>query len=123
MTRQVQTKPAASWLGGKTRGIILSATAPTQLFDGGVRSVWTPTGVVRVKPLDAAAPLGGVPLAAARPAIAAALRSFARNESFEVWTERKQKDTLATTICARDELPQVAAVELTTYLPFLQIAL
>jgi hypothetical protein len=123
MVRQVETKPAASWLGGRTRGFILSATAPTQLFDGGTRSVWTPTGVVRVKPLGAAAPLGAVSLAEARPAIAAALRSFSRNESFERWTEARQKGALATTICARDELPQVAAVELTTYLPFLQIAL
>jgi hypothetical protein len=119
--RLVQTKPAAAWLGGQKRGLILSALAPEQLFDGGARTVWTPTGSVAVTPLAPAAPLGSVPLEQARPAIVAALRSFSRGESFERWTESVQTKNLASTVCARDDLPQPGAIELSTYLPFLRL--
>jgi hypothetical protein len=123
LVRPVRTKPGAPWLGGRTRGLILSATAPQQLFSGGARRVWTPSGFVRVTPLGNAEPLGSVPFEQARPAIAAALRAFSRGEAFERWTESRQSAALSTAICARDDLPQPAAVELTTFLPFLQLAL
>jgi hypothetical protein len=121
LVRPVETKPVAPWLDGRTRGLILSATAPSQLFEGGTRTVWTPHGLIRVKPLGSSLPLGAVPLTQARPAIVAALRSFARGDSFERWSEKKQTEALATTICARDDLPQAAPIELTNYLPFLQL--
>jgi hypothetical protein len=123
LVRSVRTKPAASWLGGKARGLILSATAPEQLFSGGARRVWTPSGFVRVTPLGRSEPLGSVPLTEARPAIAAALSSFRRGEAFERWTESEQSAARADAICARDDLPQPAAIELTTFLPFLQLSL
>jgi hypothetical protein len=121
MARSVRTKQAASWLGSRKRGLILSAVAPELLFSGGARTVWTPLGSVAVKPLGEATPLGAVPLDLARPAIVTALRVFARGEAFERWTESLQTKNLATTVCARDDLPQPGAVELSTYLPFLRL--
>ncbi|TML87202.1 MAG: hypothetical protein E6G08_10860 [Actinobacteria bacterium] len=122
LARSVQAKKTTPWLPyGKTRGLILSALAPGQLFSGGARTVWTPLGSVAVKPLGEPLALGAVPLEQARPAIVAALRHFARGEAFERWTEAVQKKNLDSTACARDDLPQPAAVELSTYLPFLRL--
>ena len=75
----------------------------------------------RIKPLDDALPLGAVPLGKATPAIKAALRGFARGEQFEQWTVGKQRAALNTAICAKDDLPQPSAVDLTSYLPFLRL--
>jgi hypothetical protein len=121
LARAVATKEPAPWLGGRKRGLILSAVAPEQLFAGGARTVWTPLGSVAVKPLGATVALGSLPLSAARPAILAALRTFARGEAFERWTEKLQDKSLDDAICARDDLPQPGAVELSTYLPFLRL--
>jgi hypothetical protein len=123
LVRSVRAKPAAPWLAGRKDGLILSATAPDQLFQGGARTVWTPTGKIKVVPQGDAVALGAVPLEQARPAIVAALRSFRRGEAFERWTEGRQTAALAQTICARDQTPAPAAVELTTFLPFLQLSL
>lgn len=119
--RAVQAKQKASWLGAGKKGLIISAVAPQLLFSGGARTVWTPLGSVAVKPLGGPTVLGAVPLALARPAIVNALKTFARGEAFERWTEKQQQGALATTICARDDLPQPSAVELSTYLPFLRL--
>ena len=121
LVRRVQMKKASPWLGGRKRGLILSAVAPEALFTGGARTVWTPTGVVAVKPLGNAVPLGAVPLDQVRPAIVAALEVFARGEAYERWSEDVQQSALDTAICARDDLPQPGAVELSTYLPFLRL--
>jgi len=66
--------------------------------------------------------LGLLPLGAVRSAIAGALRSFARGAAYERWTTLRQKDTLATAICQRDDLPQPGVIDLSTYLPFLSVA-
>jgi hypothetical protein len=121
LARAVQAKQKASWLGAGKKGLIISAVAPELLFSGGARTVWTPLGSVAVKPLGGSTVLGAVPLALARPAIVNALRTFARGEAFDRWTEKQQQGTLATTICARDDMPQPSAVELSTYLPFLRL--
>jgi hypothetical protein len=121
LARSVQAKQEASWLGAGKKGLIISAVAPELLFSGGARTIWTPLGSVAVKPLGASTVLGAVPLALARPAIVNALKTFARGEAFERWTEKQQQGMLATTICARDDLPQPSAVELSTYLPFLRL--
>jgi hypothetical protein len=118
----VQAKKMTPWLPyGKKRGLILSALAPEPLFNGGAQTVWTPLGSVAVTPLSQPLALGAVPLEQARPAIVAALRHFARGEAFERWTETVQKKNLDSTACARDDLPQPGAVELSTYLPFLRL--
>ena len=122
--RLVQAKPAPSWLGRKTRGLALGEVAPDRLFSlrtGQSAVVRTGDGTFSVKPLRDALSLGAVPLANVRPAIVAALRAFARGQAFESWTIFRQRAALNTAICARDDLPQPAAVDLTSYLPFLRL--
>ena len=91
------------------------------LATGKSESVLTSTGTFSVKALQDASPLGAVPLGRARPAIAAALRSFARGAAFERWTVGKQRAALTTATCAQDDLPQPASVDLVQYLPFLRL--
>jgi hypothetical protein len=122
-------KPLPSWLGlvssGKgSKGFAISEVAPSSIFDlrrGKASVVRTSEGSFTVKPLDDALPLGAVPLGKATPAIKAALRSFDRGEAFEKWTVGKQRAALNTAICAKDDLPQPSAVDLTSYLPFLKL--
>ena len=122
--RLVQAKPAPQWLGAKTRGLALGEVAPNRLFSlatGKSAVVRTTDGTFSVKPLRDALSLGAVPLANVRPAIVAALRAFARGQAFESWTISRQRSALNRAICVRDDLPQPAAVDLTSYLPFLRL--
>jgi hypothetical protein len=122
--RLVQSKPAPSWLGAPARGYAISEVAPPRIFtleNGKASLVRTSEGSFSIKPLDDALPLGAVPLSKATPAIAAALRAFARGEQFEQWSVGKQRAALNTAICAKDDLPQPSAVDLTSYLDFLRL--
>ncbi len=123
--RLVQSKkPLPSWLGPAQKGFALAEVAPSSIFDlrrGKASLIRTSEGTFSVKPLDDALPLGAVPLGKATPAIKAALRSFNRGEAFEKWTVGKQRAALNTAICAKDDLPQPSAVDLTSYLPFLKL--
>jgi hypothetical protein len=91
------------------------------LQTGPVTVVSTAEGRFRVRALGPPTQLAAVPLGRARSAIAAALRAFARGEAYERWTEARQRGALASTTCVRDELPIPAAIDLTTYLPFLAL--
>jgi len=122
--RLVQAKPSPPWLGAAPQGLALQDVAPDRLFalsTGKSESVLTSTGTFSVKALQDASPLGAVPLGRARPAIVAALKSFARGAAFEKWTVGKQRAALNTATCAQDDLPQPAAVDLVQYLPFLRL--
>jgi hypothetical protein len=121
--RLVKSTPQPSWLGSP-QGFAISQVAPDRLFtlkSGRATTLYTSEGSFRVKLLEDALPLGAVPLRKATPAIAAALRSFARGQAFENWTVAKQRYVLNSAICARDDLPQPSAVDLTSYLPFLRL--
>lgn len=122
--RLVQAKPQPSWLGTAKRGLALSEVAPDRIFSlqsGKASLVRTSQGTFAVKPLAGALQLGAVPLAKARPAIVAALKQFARGNAFEQWTVGKQRYVLNDALCAADNLPQPAAVDLTQFLPFLRL--
>jgi hypothetical protein len=125
--RLVQSKPVPSWLGTTAaqpaaKGFAISEVAPPSVFtmskSGVVR---TSEGSFTVKPLDDPQPLGAVPLGKATPAIKAALQSFNRGQAFERWTVARQRGARNTAICAKDDLPQPSAVDLTSYLPFLKL--
>jgi hypothetical protein len=66
-------------------------------------------------------PLGTFPLSMARPAVVAALKEIQRRQIFERWFTRPLRDGLDQLRCRGDELPAVAVVDLTTYLPFLAL--
>ena len=124
LVRLVSAKPAPAWLGRKSVGFALSEVAPDRLF--GLRTgrsavIRTSEGKFTVRALASPLPLGAVPLGRARPAIAAALRSFARGAAFERWTVARQSGALDDTLCQRDDLPQPAAVDLAAELPFLRL--
>ncbi len=123
LAREVEVEPAPSWLSGG-RGVALALDAPTEVFTaplGRVVTVRTFEGVFRVRALADAAPLAAIPAASARPAISRALRAAAQADRYHGWTALKQKTALDQLRCVGDRLPQVGAVELTSYLPFLTL--
>jgi hypothetical protein len=124
LVREVKASPAPTWLDRKPQGLALSEVAPNWLFDiktGRGGRVRTSEGVFTVRALNEALPLGAVPLGQATPAIKAALRAFARGAEYERWSIGRQRFGLNNAICARDDLPQPATVDLTAYAPFLRL--
>ena len=122
--RLVSAAPSPSWLGRQKQGLALSQVAPDRLFSlatGKKAVLQTSQGSFAVKTLQDALPLGAVPLGRARPTIVAALQAFERGQEFEQWTVSKQRAAQDTAVCAKDDFPQPAAVDLTSYLPFLRL--
>jgi len=122
LVRPVTAKPAPGWLGWRARGLALDSIAPEAVFRltaGSTATVSTVEGSYRVTPTGDARPLGTMPLSVVTPAIRAALTSFARGAAYGNWSIARQNAALATTICARDDLPATGAVELEDFLPFL----
>jgi hypothetical protein len=121
--RLVEVKPRAWWLGERRRGLAIASLAPPQLFGMPARKKWrrirTADGFFRVRSEDDVHPLGTFPLSVARPTVVAALKEIQRRQIFERWFNRPLNDGLARLRCRGDELPAVAVVDLTTYLPFL----
>ena len=121
--REVELDPAPSWLPGG-RGVVLSSELPAQVFTiatGKELAIQTLAGLVRVRALGETTPLAALPLEAARPAVARALRSAAKADAYREWTWRRQHAALNELRCIRDRLPEVGAVELTSFLPFLSL--
>ena len=73
-------------------------------------------------PFDQALPLGALALETVRPAIATALRSFARTQAYEDAARKRAESALNRTICLRDDLPDPSVVSVSTYLPFLALS-
>jgi hypothetical protein len=121
--RELEVAPAPSWLP-EGRGVALGLDAPAQVFSapvGRAVTVRTFEGVFTVRALADTAPLAAIPVASARPAIRRALRAAAQADRYHSWTAFEQKRALDDLRCTRDRLPQVGAVELTSYLPFLTL--
>ena len=123
--RMVEVNPRAWWLGNQREGLAIGSLAPPQVFGVPVRKKWsrirTPDGVMKVRSEDGTFPLGTYPLSVARPAVAAALREIQRRQIFERWFNRPLNDGIDRVRCSNDELPAVANVDLTSYLPFLAL--
>ena len=122
--RRVEAKPAPWWLGNRPRGLALEELAPDRVFGvplGRKAMLRALDATYAVRALGETQPLGSVPLAQARPAIAAALSVFARRAAFESWTVVRQTSALRSAICRRDNLPAPSAIRLTSYLPFLSL--
>jgi hypothetical protein len=123
--RLVTTKTPVGWLGGRTRGVAIETVAPARVFalpTGRAGVVQTPGGAVAVQPLEAALPLGAVPLATARPAIAAAVARLEKADAYQAWLETQEQKLLGAAICASDDVPAPLPVALSDYLPFLSLS-
>ncbi len=125
LARPFTVAPAAPWLGNRTSGFALTVAAPGALFrlpTAQASPFTTGLGSFTVTPLEAALPLGAVPYESARPAVAVALRTFARRQAYEDAARKRAESALNRTICLRDDLPSPAAISIATYLPFLALS-
>jgi hypothetical protein len=123
--RLVTTKAPMPWLGGRTRGYAIAGFAPASVLrmpTGGSGLLSRADGTVAVRALEPALPLAAVPAAAARPAVAAALKQLAKDDAYETWLQAQETKLLSTTICLGDAIPAATPLELTSYLPFLALA-
>jgi hypothetical protein len=122
--RMVEVKPRAWWLGERRAGLAIGSIAPPQVFSlpaGKKVKIRTADGVYQVKALDQTMPLGAFPVGVARNSVVAALRETSRRQLFERWFNRPLNDQLKNLRCADDQLPAVAVVDMTTFLPFLTL--
>ena len=123
--RLVEVKPRVWWLGNRREGLAIGSLAPPQAFGIPTGKRWirirTADGLYRIRTEDGTFPLGTFPLSLARPSVVAALKEIQRRQIFERWFNRPLNDGLDRLRCAGDELPPVANVDLTTYLPFLAL--
>jgi hypothetical protein len=123
--RLVEVKPRVWWLGDRRDGLAIGSLAPPQAFGIPVGRKWirirTADGLFRIRSADQSFPLGTYPLSLARPSVVAALKEIQRRQIFERWFNRPLNDGLDRVRCSGDELPPVANVDLTTYLPFLAL--
>jgi hypothetical protein len=120
--RRVHVSPAAPWLGGQRDGYAVSGTAPDAVFSaatGRTSEITTLLGVYNLRPYSAPVALGSLRFAAVRDAIAATLKSFARERAYERATIAEQSADRNVAICRADDLPQPAAIDVTQFVPFL----
>ena len=122
--RLVESQPAASWLGGRTRGLTLSSIAPLRVFQfatGAAEGMRTTAGRFSVRAIGEAVSLGSLSLAETGPAIRDALVAYARADALEAWNASRQPAALDAATCRLDDLPPVGSVDLTQYLPYLRL--
>jgi hypothetical protein len=123
--RLVEATPAPFWLGRRRRGVAIEGMAPAAVFRiarGRIVRLQTREGAIRVRALSPTAPLGAFSLSAAGSSIRAALVRNAQEQVFDNWLMRRESSALAYTTCRRDWLPAAGTLELTTELPFLELA-
>jgi hypothetical protein len=123
LARRVEVSPEPTWLPGGT-GIALATSAPAAVFQlatGRKATLMTAEGRFVVEPLDETTALGAVPSEQARPAVVRELRAAKRADAYAAWSIRKQKAAQARLVCERDQLPELGAVRLSTFAPFLSL--
>lgn len=122
--RMVEVKPRAWWLGDRRKGLAIGSLAPPQVFDlpaGKKVKIRTADGVYEVTARDDTMPLGAFPVGLARNSVVAALKEISRRQLFERWFTKPLADQLDELRCADDQLPAIAVVDMTTFLPFLTL--
>jgi hypothetical protein len=124
LVRTVEAAPSPWWLAGRRTGLAISSFAPERLFSvpaGRRANVATLEGSFAVRPLDLPRPLGTVSFTQLRPTISAVLKQHARLEAAGRSSTARQTKLLDEATCRRDDLPQPALIELTDFLPFLEL--
>jgi hypothetical protein len=120
--RPVSVQPRAPWLGDVDQGLAVATLAPAQVFrlpTGRSASIDTIDGRFQVTPLGPSLPLFALPRAQAVRTAVDVLDRFARDDVFQSWLSGQESKLLATAVCARDDLPTEADVDLTAWVPFL----
>jgi hypothetical protein len=118
----VSVSPQAPWLGGAEQGLAVETLAPAQVFDLATNrsaTIDTIDGRFEVRPLAPALPLFALPHAQAVGVAKGVLDRFAREDVFQSWLRAQESKQLESAVCARDELPAEADVDLTAWVPFL----
>lgn len=119
--RLVSTDAPAPWLGGR-RGFAVETIAPEQVFSlpqGAVQTIDTIDGRFAVRPLGPALPLFALAPARAQDVAREVLGRFAKDAVYSGWLRRQEAGLLANAVCAGDNVPAQADVDLTALLPFL----
>jgi hypothetical protein len=120
----VEVTPRAWWLGDRRKGLAIAPLAPPQVFSlpaAKKMKIRTADGIVEVTAQDDTMPLGAFPLGVARTSVVAALKEISRRQLFERWFTRPLADQLRNLRCSDDQLPAIAVVDMTTFLPFLTL--
>jgi len=120
--RPVAVSPRAPWLGDVDQGLAVATLAPPEVFHlatGGPTSIDTIDGRFQVEALGPALPLFALPAGQAAGVARDVLGRFARADVFEHWARSQEAALLQNAVCARDELPATADVDLTAWVPFL----
>jgi hypothetical protein len=120
--RLVSSQTEAPWLGDAFRGFAVQTIAPDQVFklpQGKETAIDTVDGRFTVKPLGPALPLYALAPASAQAVAKGVLGRFARDGVYGRWLQTQESKALKTALCARDDLPAPADVDLTAWLPFL----
>ncbi len=123
--RFVEAIPGPPWLGHRARGVAITGMAPAIVFRiPAGRSVTLHQGkkTVRVRALGPTAPLGAFALSEASPSVRAVLVRNSQEQVFDNWLMRRESSALNSTTCRRDWLPALGTLELTSALPFLELA-
>jgi hypothetical protein len=121
--RAVTVTPAPSWLPEGT-GVALATTAPERVFLLPARrsaTIRTAEGVFKVRPLARVESLGALALADARAAIVRELAAQRRADAYAEWTIQRQKGAESRLVCARDRLPELGVVTVSSFVPFLSL--
>jgi hypothetical protein len=125
LVREVRASAPVWWLGGRSAGYAVQGVAPDLVFSlspGIPTPLWTSAGLVTVTPLRPAEPLGAVPFTLVRTPIRLGLRWFSQADAFDSWTTARQTAALQQTVCLRDDLPEVGAIDPSLFLSFLALS-
>ena len=101
--------------------LVLARPAVPGAGRASARASSTLEGSFAIRPLDLSRPLGSVSISELRPTISAVLKQHARLEAAGRWITARQSVLLNDATCRRDDLPQPALIELTDFLPFLEL--
>ncbi|MEP6909324.1 MAG: hypothetical protein ABI896_02695 [Actinomycetota bacterium] len=124
-SRLVQATAAQPWLGRRARGVAIEGMAPAAVFRvaaGHTVTLHVRKKTVLVRVLGPTAPLGAFSLSEAGASISAALVRIAQDQVFDNWLMRRESGSLTWTTCRRDWLPSLGTLELTSELPYLELA-
>jgi hypothetical protein len=120
--RLVSVQTEAPWLGDAYRGFAVETIAPAEIFrlpQGKARNIDTVDGRFRVRALGPSLPLYALPPSSAADVARGLLGRFAKQDVYARWLRAQEAKLLSSAVCARDDVPDAAEVDLAAFVPFL----